>query len=303
MTDSLRLPVFDIETTLLGGQSFRWKKEVTNGVTSFLGIIQDQIIQVRWEGATITALRLSAPGNSTTDLAEYFDLQRDYLSVTRNLCRDPELSRFLAPVFSPARQPRVLRQPWFETLISFIVSANNNIPRIRKTVDVISRSFGKKVRAGIVSGFAFPPPEALSAASLETLRGECNAGYRDSYILETSKIVTNRIAFWNAHHQRTTGELRAALLELPGVGPKVAECVLLFGFHRWEAFPVDTWVRKAVHEAFPGTERYCDRDVMTFARERFGPLAGFAQQLLFEAARKRASLGSQPGGQPFQAGL
>jgi N-glycosylase/DNA lyase len=302
-TETLRLPDFDVETTLLGGQTFRWEKEVANGATSFFGMIHDQEVQVVIEENNLPAIRLSASGNCKKVLFDYFDLERDYDNARSTLLLDQPMADFISPVFSPTRQPRILRQPWFETLIAFIVSANNNIPRIRNTIKVISRLYGTRITEGTLIEFAFPTPDSLSRARPETLRNECNTGYRDRYILDTAKRVKDEFPFWDGHATRTVEELREALLSLPGVGPKVAECVLLFGFHRWEAFPVDTWVRKAVHEVFPETEGYSDRDIMTFARERFGPLAGFAQQLLFEAARKRASVRNQPGGQPFQAGL
>lgn len=242
---------------------------------------------------------LSAAGKSKKEISEYFDLQRDYLAAILTLSGDQELTRFIGPIFGADRYPRILRQPWFETLIGFIVSANNNLPRIRKTMEVISRTYG--IQKGF--GFAFPASEALAQAQPEILRKNCNTGYRDAYIVEASKIVAARFPFWNSHPERTTDELRDSLLDLPGVGPKVAECVLLFGFHRWEAFPVDTWIRKAVKSAFPETNRYSDRDIASFARDRFGFNSGFAQQLLFEAARKRLSPSIQPGGQPSQPGL
>lgn len=289
MSGSIRLPEFDVETTLLGGQAFRWEKEVVDGTTSFSGIIKEHFIQVKIETSIPFIFWLSAAGNLKTCIFEYFDLNRDYQSATQTLFLDPEFSRFLS-VLGPHQQPRILRQPWFETLISFIVSANNNIPRIRNSIKVISRLYGKKIEMGKDSGFAFPTPESLAKANRESLREKCNVGYRDAYILKTSEIVRDQFSFWEAHEERSTEDLRSTLRELPGVGPKVAECVLLFGFHRWEAFPVDTWIRKAVHQAFPQTVGYSDRDISLFGRDRFGPLAGFAQQLLFESARKRASV-------------
>lgn len=303
MTEFIRLPDFDIETTLLGGQAFRWEKEVAEEVTSFSGIVNGQIIQVESNQKHQNKIRLSAACNLKKEISEYFDLQRDYATAIGTLSRDTELTLFIGSLFGPDRYPRILRQPWFETLIGFIVSANNNLPRIRKTIKVISRTYGERVKSEFGSGFAFPTPAALSLADPVILREDCKTGYRDAYIIETSKAVSGRFSFWDNHPERSTDELREALLDLPGVGPKVAECVLLFGFHRWEAFPVDTWIRQAVKSAFPKTAAYSDRDIASFARERFGSNSGFAQQLLFEAARKRLSPSIQPGGQPFQAGL
>jgi N-glycosylase/DNA lyase len=279
------LPVFDVETTLFGGQTFRWEKEADDSSVSFFGMVYDLEVQVKLSPDNLYPIWLSAAGNPKTTIESYFDLERDYEAAAQKLFADPKLFAFINSVFRKGHEPRLLRQPWFETLIGFIVSANNHIPRIRKTLHVISRTYGQT--KGKRPSFAFPSPEALAEASAIDLCEKCNTGYRDRYIQETSKRIVENAGFWERSQEMSSDEIRTALLDLPGIGPKVAECILLFGFHRWEAFPVDTWIRKAVQEAFPETSGFSDRDIHRFACDRFGDLAGLAQQYLFEAARKR----------------
>lgn len=217
----------------------------------------------------------------------YFDLDRDYDSARNALMADRKLHRFASSLFETRDGPRILRQPWFETTISFIVSANNHIPRIRNILRVISRTFGKPLSTEADGSYAFPTPEQLAGADLSTLRRECNTGYRDIFIRDTARRMCDAFSFWDETTARSTDDLRDALLELPGIGPKVAECILLFGFHRFEAFPVDTWVRKAVSEAYFDGRTIPDGEIRRFAADHFGSNAGLAQQYLFEAARKR----------------
>ncbi len=286
---TILLPRFDIETTLLGGQAFRWEKIGENQITSFQGIVSGRILQVRWEdgGYVVDCDFTDTNAESAQFIRGYFDLDRDYGSARNALIADPMLRHFASSLFEDWDGPRILRQPWFETTISFIVSANNHIPRIRNILRVISRTFGKKISNEASGDYAFPTPEQLAGADLSTLRGECNTGYRDIFIRDTARRMADAFSYWNEATLLSTDELRTALLELPGIGPKVAECILLFGFHRFEAFPVDTWVRKAVSEAYFGGRTIPDGEIRHFAADHFGPNAGLAQQYLFEAARKR----------------
>jgi N-glycosylase/DNA lyase len=213
----------------------------------------------------------------------YFDLDRDYPAAAAALDADPALQRFTAATSGV----RILRQPWFETMIGFVVSANNRIPRIIRIIERLCEVFGEEKIASDGSYFCFPSPERLATAELAVLRNECNTGYRDRAIRALSAHVVADHDFW---HRRAafapTGELRRRLLALPGVGPKVAECILLFGFSRWEAFPIDTWIRRAVAALYlRDCARPTDKDIAAVAHARFGPLAGLAQQRLFEAAR------------------
>jgi N-glycosylase/DNA lyase len=276
-----RIPDFNLALTLTGGQAFRWRRQGDE----FYGVVDGERWRVTYRNGALSVEAVSAAAALAVErfAVRYFDLERDYSSAAAALDADAALQRFTAATSGV----RILRQSWFETMIGFVVSANNRIPRIIRIIERLCEVFGDEKIAPDGPYFCFPSPERLATAGLAVLRNECNTGYRDRAIRDLSAHVVADHDFW---HRRAafapTGELRRRLLALPGVGPKVAECILLFGFSRWEAFPIDTWTRRAVAALYlRDCARPTDKDIAAVARARFGPLAGFAQQRLFEAAR------------------
>ncbi len=332
MTDTLPLPApFNPDLTLCGGQAFRWTKDPAG--PAYQGVVADMVVRL-----TPTDSSDAASGNWRIQLLShpltparqrqlrvYFDLDRDYATahqavVTRLAAlqrhgRDPETT---FPANAPKRLPadgfpaaalfppdwhqlaglRLLRQPWFEVMVSFVISSNNHLPRIRQIINIISRKFGTPITP---TDYAFPTPEALAAASPTTLRHTCRVGYRDHALHKLATQIACNPTFWETTATTCpTPELRRHLLTLPGVGPKVAECILLFGFHRWEAFPIDVWVRRALLASLghPPTPPPTNRELATFAANTFGPFAGLAQQYLFELARLYRSRHPKPAATP-----
>ena len=199
--------------------------------------------------------------------------------VEVTLAADPVLARVLPHTAGIS----LLAQDSWEILISFIVSQNNNIPKIRRSIDGLTRALGEPLDDGIA---AFPSPERLAAASMRTLAA-CSLGYRAPYVRSAARLVADGRLDLGALSRMDHAAAREALLEVPGIGEKVGDCVLLFGLGHRAAFPIDVWVRRAVERLyFRGRPRPL-RDIQTFARERFGPLAGYAQQHLFAYARAR----------------
>ena len=162
---------------------------------------------------------------------------------------------------------RILKQEPWEALCSFILSQNNNIPRIKKIIESLCRQCGEPIGGDL---FAFPTPEALLIAG-ETVLRACGAGYRADYLLNAAESVVNGTLNVDAIHALPSDEACAALTKLHGVGPKVAACALLFGFEKLDCFPVDDWIKKILHE------HYADSLDLT----KLGPYAGVAQQYLF----------------------
>lgn len=241
------------------------------------------ILMVRQDGRR---LRVRYGGSQAPDLADfvrhYFDLDGPYRAILRQLRRDAALAQII-----PDRAGlHILRQEPFEVLISFVISANNHIPRIRSIIERLCRHYGPALETPWGTVYGFPSPEALAGARLKDLRSWCGLGYRDVYVRSVAGSVAAEPDF-AAWARWPTETLRRQLLCLEGVGEKVADCVLLFGFHRLEAFPVDTWVRRAMTALyFPGqTPR--QRDLHTVAASRFGAYAGVAQQYLFLYARSQ----------------
>ncbi|MDO4975595.1 MAG: hypothetical protein Q4E61_04710 [Alphaproteobacteria bacterium] len=180
---------------------------------------------------------------------------------------------------------RLLNQDLWETIISFIISANNNIPRIKVIIERLSKRFGNKIEWNGVEYYTFPTPAQLSKASVEDLRN-LGLGFRDVRVYETTQMVVNRdIDFNKLHKENDTQIVRDELLKLPGVGPKVADCILLFStLKRLDVFPIDVWVRRVMNDLYIHNEDENKVDkklVLSMANDKFGSLQGIAQQYLF----------------------
>jgi N-glycosylase/DNA lyase len=211
------------------------------------------------------------------------------------LGRDPAIRRLL-PYTSGIALMR--QEPW-ECLVSFVISAFNNIPKIGRSIEHLSRRFGERIAAvdpadtateagrlqdGRRDAWSFPSPERLAGAHLDELRA-CMLGYRAPYVRELAAIVASGRVDLAAIARLPYGTARRALIELPGVGEKVADCVLLYSLGHREAFPVDVWVQRAVERWYFGGRSTTPRAIRAWAIDRFGPLAGYAQQHLFSGAR------------------
>ena len=206
--------------------------------------------------------------------------------VERMLAADPVLARVLPHT---AGISLLAQDPW-EMLISFIVSQNNNIPKITRSIDELTRRLGEPLAGGL---FAFPSPEGLAAAPMRLLAA-CSLGYRAPYVRAAARLVADGRLDLARLSRMDYMAARDTLLGIPGIGEKVADCVLLFGLGHRTAFPVDVWVRRAVERLyFRGRSRRLP-EIQTFARERFGPIAGYAQQHLFAYARARLRPTSTP---------
>jgi N-glycosylase/DNA lyase len=197
--------------------------------------------------------------------------------IERALADDAVLRRLLPSTSGIA----LMRQDPWECLVSYVISAFNNIPKIIQTIDRMSRRFGERIAPG---AWSFPGPEALAGARLDTLRS-CLLGYRAPYVREVARLVSRGDVDLERLTRLSYEDARRALLGLPGVGEKVAECVLLFGLGHREAFPVDVWVQRAVEGWYAEGSARTPHAIRGWARDRFGTLAGYAQQHLFVGAR------------------
>ena len=269
-------PPYDLRRTLECGQVFRW----TVNEQSAVGVFRGQEWTVRQDGSRLRAVGWggnATPRASQTALWRHLAVDAPLDRTEALLARDRVLRRILPHTSGIA----VMRQDPWECLISFVISAFNNIPKIRMTIDMLCRRFGEALPAG---GYAFPTAVRLAEARLPALRS-CILGYRAPYV----RGVARAVAGGTIHLEQLTLQpydgAREALLALPGVGEKVADCILLFALGHGEAFPVDVWVQRAVLQAYFGGRRMTPRSIGVWARHRFGSLAGYANQHLFLAAR------------------
>ncbi len=262
-------PPYNLQRTLQCGQVFRWT--VCDGLAT--GVFRGRVWTVRQEGQ---ALHVSGGEPAELEaLLRHLAVDAPLRSVERELAEDRVLRRVLPHTSGIA----IMRQDPWECLVSYVVSAFNNIPKIRLTVERLSRRFGEPLGEG---RFAFPAPWRLAEAPLPALRA-CLLGYRAPYVRAVARAVADGRLDLEALRVQPYAQAREALLGLPGVGEKVAECVLLFALGHGEAFPVDVWVQRAVETIL--RRRATPREIRRWARDRFGPLAGYANQHLFVAAR------------------
>lgn len=274
---------FELEHIFECGQCFRWNK-MADG--SYRGVAGGKFLRVEKRGGDILL-----DGTDEKEFREYwaryFDLERDYGQIKQALSRDPVLER--AVEFGNGI--RILKQDAWETLISFIISANNSIPRIKATIERLCRSFGSRREAKGETFFVFPTPERLSRLDEQDIRS-CGCGFRARYVLGAARTVEEGRVDLASLELMSTAEARSVLLSFPGVGPKVADCILLFSMARFDAFPVDVWVKRVMKHYYLKRDTTL-AEVRRYAEERFGPLAGAAQQYLFYYAR--STMGRGPG--------
>ncbi|MDR3278231.1 MAG: DNA-3-methyladenine glycosylase 2 family protein [Oscillospiraceae bacterium] len=252
---------FDLTATFECGQCFRWNAD-ENGV--YTGVAMNRAVRVRRDGARVFISGTAADFERVW--RPYFDLELDYAEIRSRLQINGHMAR--AARFGAGL--RILRQDRWEALCSFILSQCNNIPRIKRIIEALCREFGDPILFDGDTYYGFPPPERLAGLS-ETDLAPLRAGYRAKYILSAAEAVASGALDLAGLAQKSPEEALTALKRLDGVGDKVASCAVLFGLHMLDAFPIDTWMKKAI------ARHYGDG----FDPKIFSPYAGLAQQYMF----------------------
>jgi N-glycosylase/DNA lyase len=264
---------FDLEKTLNCGQVFHWEKSGAG----FLGAIGPKAVYVEQRGD-----RLFFTGSSAKVLANYFSLDHPLAEICAAFPRDPAMTA--ARDF--CRGLRLLRQPRWECLATFICSSMKQVAHIRQISLALRKTFGtRKVIYGS-HVYDFPSAVRLAASTEQELRA-CALGYRAKNLLATARRVASGEANLEAWSKLPDDALRVELCGLPGVGAKVANCVMLFAYERLRAFPIDVWIERVLKQQyFPRKRKVTAQQLRTFCDEYFGEHGGYAQQYLFHHARK-----------------
>lgn len=266
-------PVRDLNLaqTLDCGQSFRWTEQADG---SFFGVAYGKYASMRLNGET-----LYIKGAKTDDFfniwKEYLDLNLDYGTVKTELCK---IHPVLKEAITYAPGLRILKQEPFEAFCTFILSQNNHIKRIKGMVQRLCENFGERIGEGV---FAFPKAETLASLSEEAL-SPVRAGFRSKYLLDGAEKILSGEVDLERCRKLPYEEAKQELMKVKGIGVKVADCILLYGLHRIEAFPMDVWMKRAMEILFPGMKP-----------EDFGPYAGIAQQYIFHYSRMHPELFQQ----------
>ena len=258
---------FDLKDTFECGQCFRWN-ENTDG--SYTGVAFGKVLNVKKAENSVVL------SDNSAIWKDYFDLSTDYNKIMKELSIDD----IMVEAIAKSSGIRILKQEFAETVISFIISQNNNIPRIKSIIENLCQKFGKELEGGY---FAFPEMSKLSNLSPDDLKF-LKAGYRDSYIIDAAQKISLNSLDMDIIKNAPISDARAEISKIKGVGPKVADCILLFGASRTEVFPTDVWMKKVL-TTFYGFETLTPKEINGFAEKKFGRLAGYAQQYLFNLAR------------------
>ena len=269
---------FELKDIFDCGQCFRWNEQQDG---SYTGVFGDNVLNVAKIGNEVIF-----KGICKTDIKEtvekYFDLNRDYQKIKSEL---EKIDENMKKSIEYGQGIRILNQDLWETIISFIISANNNIPRIKGIIERLSKEYGKGIEWNDTKYYTFPTAKDLENVTVQEYR-ELGLGFRDIRLYETTQMILDKkVDLEEMKNNPNTMEVREQLLSLSGVGPKVADCILLFSdLKRFEVFPIDVWVRRVMNDLYIHNEdetKVNKKQIEKIAQEKFGDLAGLAQQYLF----------------------
>ena len=274
---------FELADIFECGQCFRWNKQEDG---SYTGIFKRNVINVKKEnchqGTSLVTIKGICDGNIKDVVEDYFDLNRNYEEIKEKLSK---IDDNVKTSIEYGKGIRILNQDLWEMIISYIISANNNIPRIKGIIERLSRTYGDEIEWNGEKYYTFPTPEQLKDVTVADYR-KLGTGFRDIRLYETvHMILDKKVDLEQLQNEPDTNKVREQLLTLSGVGPKVADCILLFStLKRFEVFPVDVWVRRVMNELYIKNEdetKVNKKQIEKLAHEKFGNLAGIAQQYLF----------------------
>lgn len=269
---------FELKDIFDCGQCFRWNEQKKG---SYIGVFGNNVLNVKKQENKIVFEGICEKDIQET-VEDYFDLKRDYEEIKDKLSK---IDHNMKTSIEYGQGIRILNQELWETIISFIISANNNIPRIKGIIERLSKEYGNEIEYNNQKYYTFPTPEQLKDVTVEEYR-KLGLGFRDVRLYETTKmILEKKVDLDKMKKNENTMEVREQLLTLSGVGPKVADCILLFSdLKRLEAFPIDVWVRRVMNDLYIKNEdenKVSKKQIEKIAQEKFGDLAGLAQQYLF----------------------
>lgn len=276
---------FNITQILESGQVFRFEKISAH---SYLLNAKQKLIKITQQPDSSSAIFYNTNISELDEIwIPYFDIETNYEHITHELASKDE---YMAKAIEFGKGIRILRQDPWEMLISFIISQNKAIPHIKECLRNITANFGFPLDEldGLDQHYyAFPSPKALARATEEELRA-CKVGFRAPYIMDACQKILNGDIILNDLYIMSTQEAREKLMTIKGVGPKIADCILLFAYGKGEVFPTDVWIKRVVEGLYFEGKEVKPAEIQAFAASYFGPLAGYAQQYLFYYGRENA---------------
>jgi len=268
----------NLNDTITCGQCFRFYKMDDN---SFTIVLSDRVINIKQDDKNLI-IESNNEDNLEHIINEYFDLNNDYNMINNEILKS---DKTLKNNIKLSKGFKILKQNPFEMLISYIISQNNNVKRIMKSVELLSMKYGKKVIFKNNEYYLFPNFDELKSISLEDLK-DIGIGFRDIYIINALKLIEDGTINLDKIYTMNTEEALNHLMLIKGVGPKVASCILLFAYKKYDVFPVDTWVIQAMKELYPNIKPN-QKEIIKFAKEKYGNYSGIALQYMYHTMRNK----------------
>lgn len=276
---------FNITQILESGQVFRFEKISDH---SYLLNAKQKLIKITQQEESSSAIIYNTNVSEVDEIwYPYFDIDTDYGQIAKTLAQKDE---YMQKAVEFGKGIRILRQDPWEMLISFIISQNKAIPHIKECIRNVSEKFGfplEQINEMDQHYYSFPTPKELSKATEDELRA-CKVGFRAPYIMDACRKILNGEVILNDLFIMPVEEARAALMSIKGVGPKIADCILLFAYGKAEVFPTDVWIKRVMEGIYFDGKTVKPEEIQAFAKSHFGELSGYAQQYLFYYGRENA---------------
>ncbi len=264
----------DLDNTICCGQIFRYEKLEDDG---YIVILKDRVVKLKYIDNKLY-IDSNNMDNIENVIREYLDLDRDYISIIENI---KECDDVLGKYLDKSIGLKMIKQDPIECIVSYIISQNNSVRNIKNSLDLISYKFGDKVMFLDKEYYLFPSIDKLSKISLDEFR-ECKVGFRDRYLVDIiSDIVENRLNVNYIFEMNSEDSLRY-LMSFRGIGMKVASCILLFAYQKYDVYPIDTWVKKYMDTNYGIKD---EKKIKEFCKEKYGKYSGLAIQYMFNGMR------------------
>lgn len=271
-------PNFNLAHTLECGQVFRWGKV---GKNEYEGIVDQGVIRIRQDKNRLFVC-VSSPNLTPSYIKSYFDLSLDLAYIYNTIGKDNHIKDAIRRF----KGLRIIKQPLWECLASFIISAYNNIPRIKGIISKICTCWGERIVLDKRVYYSFPDAQVFADSTVKQLT-RCGTGFRASYLKKAARAFLEKRLSIESLKKLPYPQAKARLMQLDGVGQKVADCVLLYSVGRLEAFPVDVWIKRVMEKWYFCNKNTSENTIREFAGEYFGAYAGYAQQYLYHYERNK----------------
>ena len=266
----------DLENTITCGQIFRYIKELDN---SFTIVLKDRVVNIKLDN-NILYVDSNKLDNLENIIREYLDLDRDYLSIIKKI---KKLDNKLSSCLDESIGLKMIKQDPLECIISYIISQNNSVRNIQNSLNLISEHFGEKVIFRDKVYYLFPTLDKLSSITMDEFR-KCKVGFRDKYLVDIIKSIVDKELDINKIYDMNSNDALNYLINFKGIGMKVASCILLFAYQKYDVYPVDTWVKKYMETEYGIIG---ENNIRKYAKDTYGEYSGLAIQYMFNSKRNK----------------